>query len=95
VAPRGARRLVGGLVVEGEGAQELSGGAVDDLDVRCWTSTERWIRGVGSADTDVEKTTGGTPPMSINGDGLGGWGRRRQLGISGVALWSGVGPVSR
>jgi hypothetical protein len=59
---RRAGWLAGGLVVarevEGKGAQELSGGSVDDPDIEVLDQHEDVGSGVGSTDADVEQATG-------------------------------------
>ena len=67
----GAWRPPGGLVVavrvEGELAQELAGGGVDDADVQVLDEEQDVGSGVGPADADVVE-----PAAVAEGDGAGG-----------------------
>ena len=67
----GSGRPSGGLVVavgvEGELAQELAGGGVDDPDVQVLDQEQDVGSGVGSADADVVEPSGVS-----EGDGAGG-----------------------
>jgi hypothetical protein len=86
-------RVPGGLVVaawvEGEVAQELAGGGVNDADVEVLHEHHDVGSGVGPADADVVE-----PAAVAEGDGAGGAddvGADAVVGVGGAAAGGGLG----
>jgi hypothetical protein len=91
---RGSWRPSGGLVVaggvEGEVAEELTGGGVDDADVQVLDQEKDAGSGVGPSDADVVKTA-----VIAQGDGAGvvdAVGPDALVGVSVAVTRAGLGP---